>query len=226
MDDLTERTDCELHMPTRNISLKVAVGYALPNQPGASYHLGDIQAGYARVGVDEIVPGFETLELEIPGGEEERTLGEVKRGFVLWNKKYIVFPGSLPRPPTPPYSSPPQQQSQPLPERDPSASPSRSPPHEEAPVKWLPRKRHTGSPVRKKARKEKTSPPLEKRPWELTPEENDAVDKAHNKAFFAPKKPEPPREKIPQEVVERTLAALWNPPPKPPSDYERSIDMS
>ena len=147
------------------------------------------------------------------------------RGFVLWNKKYIVFPGSLPRLPTP-CSSPPQQQSPPLPERDPSASPSRSPPREEMPVKCLRRKRHTGSPVRKKARKEKTPPPLEKRPWEKTREENDAIVKAYNKAFFAPKKPEPPREKIPQEVVERTLAALWNPPPMPPSDYEHSIDKS
>ena len=39
-----------------NISFKVAVGFALPNEPGASYHLGQIPAGYARVGVDEIIP--------------------------------------------------------------------------------------------------------------------------------------------------------------------------
>ena len=117
VDDVTEKTDCELHMSMRNISLKVAVGYALPNQPGASYHLGDIPAGYARVGVDEIVPGFEIMDLGIHGGDEEKTLGDVKRGFVLWNKKYIVFPGSLPRPPTPPCCSPPQQQSPTLPKR-------------------------------------------------------------------------------------------------------------
>lgn len=234
MEDVTEKTDYELHMSMRNISLKVAVGYALPNQPRASYHLGDIPAGYARVGVDEIVPGFETMDLEIPGGDEEKTLGDVKRGFVLWNKKYIVFLGSLPRPPTPPCSSPPQKQCPSLPERDPSASPSRSPPQqqspppprEEAPVKWLPTKRHNGTPVKKKARKEKTPPPLEKRPWEMSTEENNAVIKAYNIAFFAPKKPEPPREKLPAEVVERTVAALWNPPPKPHSDHERSIDKS
>ena len=32
MDDITERTNCELHTPMRNISLKVAVGYVLPNE--------------------------------------------------------------------------------------------------------------------------------------------------------------------------------------------------
>ena len=128
MDDVTERTECELHTPMRNISMKVAVGYALPNEPEASYHNGDIPAGYARVGVDEIMPGFETLSLEIPGGDGEATLGEVKRGFALWNKKYIF----LSRPSTPPCSSPPHQQSPSLLDRDVmSASPSRSPRSEE-----------------------------------------------------------------------------------------------
>ena len=38
---------------------------------GASYHLGQIPAGYARVGVDAIIPGFEALELDYPGGDDE-----------------------------------------------------------------------------------------------------------------------------------------------------------
>ena len=107
-------------MSMRNISLKVAVGFAYPNDPEASYHHGVIPAGYARVGVDEVMTGFHTMELEIPGGEEEKTQGDVERGFALWNKKYIILPDSLPRPPTPPCSSPPQQQSPHLPERDPA----------------------------------------------------------------------------------------------------------
>ena len=89
--------------------MKVAVGYALLNEPGPRYHLGGIPAGYAIVGVDDIVTGFETMELDHPGGEDEKTLLDVKRSFALWNKKYIIFPGPLPRPPTPPCSSPPQQ---------------------------------------------------------------------------------------------------------------------
>ena len=64
VDDLTEKIDCELHMLMKNISFMVAVGFALPNEPRASYHVGQIPAGYARVGVDEIIPGFETLELD------------------------------------------------------------------------------------------------------------------------------------------------------------------
>ena len=93
----------------KNMSFKVAVGYALPNQSGASYHLGGIPAGYARVGVDEVVPLYANLDLDIPGGDGEKTLGEVEKGIALWNKKNIVFPNLAPRPPTPPSSSPPPQ---------------------------------------------------------------------------------------------------------------------
>jgi hypothetical protein len=31
--------------------------------------------------VDDVVPGFETMELDFPGGDEEKTLADVKRGF-------------------------------------------------------------------------------------------------------------------------------------------------
>ena len=99
VDDVTEKTPCELHAPVVNISTKVADGYALPSDAGASYHNGDIAPGYAVVGVDEIAPGFESLALEISGGDGEETLYDVKGDFVQWNKKYIKF------------SKPPTQQS-------------------------------------------------------------------------------------------------------------------
>jgi hypothetical protein len=54
--------------------------------------------------VDAIVPGYESLELDIPGPEEETTLGEVLGGIILWDKKHIVFPGSAPRQPLSPPS--------------------------------------------------------------------------------------------------------------------------
>ena len=76
-------------MSMKNMSFKVAVGYALPNQSGASYHLGGLPAGYARVGVDEVVPLYANLYLDIPGGDGEKTLGEVEKGIALWNKKNI-----------------------------------------------------------------------------------------------------------------------------------------
>ena len=62
VDDITEKTDCELHMSMKNVSFKVAVGYALPNPAGASYHLGGIPQGYARVGVDQVVPLYANLD--------------------------------------------------------------------------------------------------------------------------------------------------------------------
>jgi hypothetical protein len=84
VDDISKKTSFEMHVPMKNISMKVAVGYA-------------------RVGVDAIVPGYESLELDVAGPKEEATLGEVLGGVILWDKKHIVFPGSVTRrPPSPP----------------------------------------------------------------------------------------------------------------------------
>lgn len=102
VDDVTEKTNCEIHMPMGNISFMVASGYALPNQPGATYHGGQIPASHARVGLSTITPGCQSIELDIPGGEGEKTLGEMELGIILWKKKHIVFPNAAPRPPTPP----------------------------------------------------------------------------------------------------------------------------
>ena len=85
--------------------MKMAVGYALPCPPDACWHGREILAGYAKVGVDEIVTGFHDMELDIPGTEDERTLGEVVGGIILWDKNYIK-PPSRRRSPTPP--SPPR----------------------------------------------------------------------------------------------------------------------
>ena len=100
------------------ILIALVVWYALPNEFEANYHDGDIPAGYARVGVDEVVPEFETLSLDIPGGDDEATFRDVKGGFSLWNKKYIVLSGQ----PTPPCRSTPNQQNPSLPERERSTS--------------------------------------------------------------------------------------------------------
>jgi hypothetical protein len=105
VDGIKDAISCELHQKLKNISMKVAVGYALPCTPGARWHGRDIQAGYARVGVDEVVHPFESLELEIHGAEGETTLGEVKGGIILWAKEYIKFAGSVPWTTTPPPSS-------------------------------------------------------------------------------------------------------------------------
>jgi hypothetical protein len=100
--------------------MKVAVGQALPCQPDARWHGREIPAGYAKVGVDEIVTGFHDMELDIPGPEDERTLGEVLGGVILWDKNYIKLPGSAPR-----TTPPPSRRRSPTP-----TSPPRSPPHD------------------------------------------------------------------------------------------------
>jgi hypothetical protein len=104
MDDISGKTSCEMHQSMKNISMKVAVGYALPSGPGQIWHGREIRAGYARVGVDAIVLGYESLELDVAGPEEETTHGEVLGGVILWDKKNIMFPGSAPRRPPPPLS--------------------------------------------------------------------------------------------------------------------------
>ena len=83
---------CELHTKMKNLSMKVDAGTALEYTPGVTFHGGPIPAGYARVGVDEIVKRYEELELDIPVAKEEMTLGEVFRGIILWRKELIVFP--------------------------------------------------------------------------------------------------------------------------------------
>jgi hypothetical protein len=68
-----------------------------------------IPPGYASVSVEEICqPQFEDLELDIPGGDGERTLKDAVHGIILWPKCYIIIPqteGSIP-PIDPPQSRP------------------------------------------------------------------------------------------------------------------------
>ena len=71
-----DNTNCELHFKMKNISMKVANAVAYTNPPEATFHCNPIPAGYARVVVDEVVDQYSGLELDIPGGDEEHTLGE------------------------------------------------------------------------------------------------------------------------------------------------------
>ena len=84
-----------------NLSLKVATDTALPCLPGSLHHSHPLPPGYARVSVDDLLEGYEDLEIDIATPEGHKKLGDVKRQIILWQKKYIKFPGSAPRPPTP-----------------------------------------------------------------------------------------------------------------------------
>ena len=50
VDNITEKTNCELHLKYRNISVPVARGYALPCGPEARWHGNEIPAGPCRHG--------------------------------------------------------------------------------------------------------------------------------------------------------------------------------
>ena len=97
VDDITEREHCDLHAKCMNITLKVVVGYALPRVPDGTYHCSPIPDGYAVVGVDEVIPGFEQLELDFPTGEGETELGDARKSTILWKKEHIVLPHWKPR---------------------------------------------------------------------------------------------------------------------------------
>lgn len=72
------------------------------------------------MGVEEVGEGFEMLELDIPGGDDEKTLAQAVHGYILWEKRNIIIkaadrtsrpaspqlPQSPPSPPATPQHSP------------------------------------------------------------------------------------------------------------------------
>jgi hypothetical protein len=51
-----------------------------------------IPPGYSSVSVERICqPDFEELEIDIPGGDGEKTLKDALHGIILWPKRYIVI---------------------------------------------------------------------------------------------------------------------------------------
>ncbi|KAK1678941.1 hypothetical protein QYE76_039789 [Lolium multiflorum] len=173
VDGIKEKTPCDLLVVFRNMSVKVAVGYILPafgpeGEP-ATWHGNEIPAGYARVGVDSVVPSWETLELEIPGGDGGLTLREVLGEIILWEKKNIRLPGwvapstSRPsrspspppgdrRPPSPPptdHMSPPSPHGYDVDHDICSPSPSPAPPPPPTKTRNAPYRKRFKSPIRK-----------------------------------------------------------------------------
>ena len=127
----------ELHVKVFNLTMKVAVGYAVPIGPKPTFHCSSVPYGYAVVGVDEVSKEFEELKLEHPAGEDGEVveLGEARKGTILWPKEFIMLPNWPPRPSTPQSSnpstppthrSPAQQSSSPPPPQAPSPPPHQS----------------------------------------------------------------------------------------------------
>ena len=66
---------------------------ALAHLPGCTSHGMQIPPGYISVGVKEVDdPQINNIELDIPGGDGERTLKDAVHGIILWSKRYIIIP--------------------------------------------------------------------------------------------------------------------------------------
>ena len=64
MDSTTEAEHCVLMAKCHNLYLKVALGSVVPPRAEGTFHCRPIPHGYAIVTVDEIMEGFEELELD------------------------------------------------------------------------------------------------------------------------------------------------------------------
>ena len=89
VDDITVRTPYELLYQQRKKIKLVAHGIVEVLVQGGTIHGRPIPEGYARVMVDRVEPGWEDLDLEIPGGDGEEELGHAVHTWICWNERYI-----------------------------------------------------------------------------------------------------------------------------------------
>nr|TKW32558.1 hypothetical protein SEVIR_2G175300v2 [Setaria viridis] len=222
-----QRKLLELVNPVKNKLIMVAYGVAEQPTQGQTIHGVEIPAlGYAKVGVDRVVDGWDDLKLEIPRGDGEKNLEESIHGWILWPKRYIRITqlspptlgsspqGSRARSPMPSAWAP-----SPLPDRDPSISPpverdpsmsprspladrdaSMSPP---PPIMILPT-----AATKKKQNKLKEKQPEPKKPYDMTNVELHTVVDAEVKAHLTTKPPmnkDPPLDKVLSEFDKNLL---------------------
>ena len=64
VDAITEFQDCHLLAKFLHLTPKAAVGHVAPPRPDGTFHFCRIPQGYAVVMVDEILEGYEELELD------------------------------------------------------------------------------------------------------------------------------------------------------------------
>ena len=92
VDTITETQDCQLLAKFGHLTPKEAIGTVRPPRPEGTFHCRMIPQGYAVVMVDEIMEGFEELELAYPTDEGETLLGQALRTSCLWRKEFIKLP--------------------------------------------------------------------------------------------------------------------------------------
>ena len=162
MDTITEAQHSELMTKCRNLTFKVALGSVAPPQPNGTFHCLPIPHGYAVVMVDEVIEGFDELDLDYSIGEGENQLVRALRSTCLWQKEYIKLPNWTPPPPPPPPAS---QGTLPPPPPPPPASDQGTPPPSLAPPT---REGTPPPPSPTPARRSSPPPPLPRRQWQKT----------------------------------------------------------
>lgn len=92
VDDIKQPTTCKLYVPDMFYHTKVATGLAFLSGEGVMLHCRPLPEHYAKVTIDEVVKNrFRRVELDIPGEDDKKTLGENIGCFVAWGKRYIAF---------------------------------------------------------------------------------------------------------------------------------------
>ena len=79
----------------------VIVSSVVPEKTPTS-HGNPIPPGYYSISVDRVIKDYREVPLDFPGGDGEKTLGQVEHSFVLWRKRYIIISGAAARVPSPP----------------------------------------------------------------------------------------------------------------------------
>nr|BAC84359.1 hydroxyproline-rich glycoprotein-like [Oryza sativa Japonica Group]BAD31499.1 hydroxyproline-rich glycoprotein-like [Oryza sativa Japonica Group] len=248
VDDITQRTPCELHIPFKNLSIKVASGMAIPTDPSGTYHCRPIPAGYSKVEVELVEGAYEDLELDYPGGDGETHLRDTCHAIILWRRRYIILPGrqaasrapSPPAPPSPPQDpapSPPHAPPAPSPPQAPASTPPQDPaptppraPTPTPPQAPLPAPSKSRAPPApplahtRATKKAKVDAAKNKDPgYDCTQEELDAYVASEVKRQFKPRSPE---KKIPIDPSVRNFFRGMSASVKEAiklSDYERTL---
>nr|AAR87256.1 hypothetical protein [Oryza sativa Japonica Group] len=239
VDDITQRTPCELHIPFKNLSIKVASGMAIPTDPSGTYHCRPIPAGYSKVEVELVEGAYEDLELDYPGGDGETHLRDTSHAIILWHRRYIILPGrqaasrapsplAPPSPPQDPAPSPPHAPAPSLPQAPaptPLQAPAPTPPRAPLPAPsksrapQAPPLAHTWATKKAKVDAAKNKDPG----YDCTQEELDAYVASEVKRQFKPRSPE---KNIPIDPSVRNFFRGMSAPAKEAiklSDYERTL---
>nr|AAT38099.1 unknown protein [Oryza sativa Japonica Group]AAV31395.1 putative hydroxyproline-rich glycoprotein [Oryza sativa Japonica Group] len=234
IDEITQRTPCELHILFKNLSIKVASGMAIPTVPSGTYHCRPIPAGYSRVEVELVEAAYEDLELDYPGGDGETHLRDTSHAIILWRKRYIILPGrqaasrapSPPALPSPPAPSPPVPPPRPPAPSPPAPPPPPPPPCPPAPPKT--RSRQAPSPARTRAtKKAKVDATKNKEPpYDCSQEELDAYVAGEVKRQLKPRSLE---KKIPIDPSVKNFfkgMSATNKEALQISDYDRTLQRA